>query len=210
MQNSRAALLPGKFFALEFVNFIFKRLYGDFAAALCHSCDQMRSDLLNLGRYEFVHPNELYCVEFALCCAYSAADAAVFVEYDRAAAEAAFGLFFHLLLGERSAQIVHRFSCLVGSGDGGLLTRCGIISADGERRLGFIQRGENAPVTAEILRLTGVNVPVYRNCALLAGGNGVDNERRPCNNIAACEHVRLAGLVRKLIDRYAAFSVKLH
>ena len=89
MQNSRAALLPGKFFALEFVNFIFKRLYGDFAAALCHSCDQMRSDLLNLGRYEFVHPNELYCVEFALCCAYSAADAAVFVEHDRAAAEAA-------------------------------------------------------------------------------------------------------------------------
>ena len=80
MQNNRAALLPGKFFALEFVNFIFKRLYGDFAAALCHSCDQMRSDLLNLGRYEFVYPNELYCVEFAFCCAYSAADALLFVQ----------------------------------------------------------------------------------------------------------------------------------
>ena len=38
----------------------------------------------------------------------------------------------------------------------------------------------------------------------------MDNERRPCNNIAACEHVRLAGLVRQLIDLNAAFFIKLH
>lgn len=85
-----------------------------------------------------------------------------------AAAEAAGGLYLHLLLGEGTTQILEGLLCFLGRAVGGMLSGSGVEARNGNACGGGVHRLIIASVTADDLRLTGMYIAVDGDRALFA------------------------------------------
>ena len=107
-------------------------------------------------------------VELALGGADAAAHAQALVNNGCAAAEAAGGLYLHLLLGEGTTQILEGLLCFLGRAVGGMLSGSGVEARNGNACGGGVHRLIIASVTADDLRLTGMYIAVDGDRALFA------------------------------------------
>lgn len=139
------------------------------------------------------------CIELALGCADSAADAAVLVDNCCSAAKAPSGFLLHLLFGEGSAAINKRLRHVGTMTD--FLTR-GIIEASNNLvlvEIVFIKSFENSLVEAQNLGLPFPSTAVHGDCTLLTGSNCVNRVFGPCVNVSAGEDVGLCCFICKAV-----------
>lgn len=81
-----------------------------------------------------------------------------------AAAEAAGGLYLHLLLGEGTTQILEGLLCFLGRAVGGMLSGSGVEARNGNACGGGVHRLIIASVPADDLRLTGMYIASVHHC----------------------------------------------
>ena len=99
---------------------------------------------------------------------------------------------FQLLFGECSAEIAERFLRVLRGAAGGLLPGRRIKAVDGNACGGGVHCLIITVVTADDLRLAGMDVPVDGDCAFLSRGDRVNGKLRAGDNIAAGEYIGLA------------------